>query len=389
MKKSKHDRKRLSSFVVLFLGIILVVLFFIIVVYYIPRNNRRGTFFHYDEILVSSNGRYIGVIDISNEKVSIVDHSGKEVSYVDIKEQYPNQIALGNSSYFLLYRWESENGAGKIVQYDYQSNKIKECKVSNIATISCRNQYLFIGDWRYEEEEDDKYENCYFLPFYNGFYANRYIREEQFGNQLKKISVTQKEGSIVGGIKMYYHKEGFFSTEPIWDDYPGTSIGDFTKKDKVWNYQAETKQEMKNRDLLLKIIGNSGEGIQEQEPTYLVCEYQCGDDIYGVCNVLEQYIPAYPLESKDVIKSYCYNINREDNEIKIMAQKNSCIAIIATSNVYIYQKDNLIIRQNIKTGDQEIIYEFPNYFSLNVNVQGDYLLVSDKNNCIPIKWNAR
>ncbi len=164
-------------------------------------------------------------------------------------------------------------------------------------------------------------------------------------------------------------------------------IGDFIRKDKVWNYQAETKQEMKNRDLLLKIISNSGEGIQE--PTYLVCEYQCGNDIYGVCNVLEQYIPAYPLESKDVIKSYSYNISREDNEIKIMAQTNSCIAIIATSNVYIYQKDNLIIRQNIKTGDEEIIYEFQNYFSLNVNVQGDYLLVSDKNKRIPIKWNVR
>ncbi len=94
----------MSIFVALLLGITLVVLFFIIVVYYIPRNNWRGTFFHYDEMLMSSNGRYIGVIDISNEKVSIVDHSGKEVSHVDIKEQYPNQIALGNSSYYLLYR---------------------------------------------------------------------------------------------------------------------------------------------------------------------------------------------------------------------------------------------------------------------------------------------
>jgi hypothetical protein len=369
-------------FLTFILGMILVVLGFVKVVLSITESNQRGIFYRYDEKLISSNESYTGFIDTLNNKVSIVDYSGREVSCVDTEEQYPNQIVLGDSSYFLLYCWESDDGAGKIVQYDYQSNKIKEYTISDVSTIACRNHYLFVGNWRHEDED----EFYYFPSFYNGFYANRYIEEEQFGNQFKKLSVTREGGCIVGNVKMYYHKEGYFSTEPIWSDYRGTSIGNFTKEDKIRNYQADTKQEFKNRSLLLESIGDIGGGTQE--PTYLVCEYQSGNDIYGVCNVLKEYIPSYPLESKDVIKSYCYNITRGHNEIEIMSQTDSCVAIIATSNVYIYQKDNLIIRRNIKTGDEKNIYEFKKDFSADVYVQGENLLISDGNRYVFIKWDA-
>ena len=143
---------------------------------------------------------------------------------------------------------------------------------------------------------------------------------------------------------------------------------------------------MKNRDLLVKAISNISEDMNGE--TYLVREYQSGNTIYGVCNVLEKYIPTYPLESKDVMKSYCYNISRKDNEFKIITQTNSCIAIIATNDVYIYQKENLIIRQNIKTGDENIIYKFNNYFSSQIYVQGDYLLINDKDKYFFVKWNV-
>lgn len=381
MRKLNHTGKQLTVLFILLFGIILVVLFLAIVIYYIHGSKKRGLFFRYDEKLISSNESYIGVIDILKEKVSIVTYSGEEVSHVDIKEQYPAQIALGNTSYFLLYRWESEDGAGKIVQYDYQSNKIKECTVSDVSTIACRNQYLFIGDWSHEEE----IETSYFFPFYKGFYANRYIEEEHFGNTFETLSITQEGWCMVGDVKMYYHEKGYFSTEPVWGDYPGTSVGDFTEEDKVWRYQAETKQETKNRELLIKEIANLDKSVQGA--TYLVREYQSGSDIYGVCNVLQQYIPANPLESKDVIKSYCYNITRKDNKIKIMAETSSCIAIIATKDIYIYQKENLIIRQNIKTGDEKIIYKFKNYFSDTVYVQGDYLFINNKDKCFFMKWN--
>lgn len=380
MKKSKYYRNRLIIFSVLLLGVIFVF-GYLIIAFYIPWRNQEGFYFRYDEMILSSNDKYLGVIDTEKEKVIILDSFGKEISSVDIKEKYPHQIALGYSSYFLLYNWENDNGAGKIVQYDYQSNKLKECMVSNIATISCKNKYLFIGDWKHREEEM----YYYFTPYSNGFYANRYIREEQFGNQLKKLSADKEGCCIVDGIKMYYHESGYFSTEPVWEDYPGTSIGDFFAQDRSLNYLTETKQEMKNRDLLVRAIGNI-EGVQE--PTYWVCEYQSGNEVYGVCNVLEEYIPFHPVESSDVIKSYCYKITRGSNEIKIMAQKDSGIAVIATDFVYIYQKDNHFIRRNLKTGNEEVIYESQKQHSINVYVHGDYILVCDKDNRIPIKWNV-
>lgn len=378
MKKLKHKGKCLLIFSVLFLGITFVILFFIIF-YYAPGKQWKGTFFRYDEMLMSSNENYIGIIETESEKVSIVDYSGKEMSSVDLKGKHPSQIVLGKSSFFLLYRWEDENGAGKIVQYDFQSNKIKEYVVSNIATIAYKNDFLFIGDWKHEDED------CSLIPYCNGFYANRYIEEEEFGKQLKELSLIQRWGCNIGDIKMYYHEEGYFSTEPVWNDYPGTSTGNFTMEDEVWNFQANTKQEKQNRTLLVKMIGK----IEDvQEPVYQVYEYQSGNDIYGVCNVFKEYIPVHPIESKDVIKSYCYKINRESNKVKIMAQTNFCIAIIATNDVYIYQKENLIIRHNIKTGEEKIIHKFKNYFSANVYVQGDYLVVRDQDKYIFVKWNS-
>ena len=106
---------------------------------------------------------------------------------------------------------------------------------------------------------------------------------------------------------MYYHEEGFFSTEPSWLDYAGTSTGNFTLDDVKSNYQAETKQEKINRTLLVKEIGQCG----ISNTNYLIVEYQMGDKIYGVCNMLREYIPAYPIESKDVVMACCYKISKK------------------------------------------------------------------------------
>lgn len=288
MKISKHHLNSLIVFLVILTGI-LVSAGYCIITFYVPWRNQEGFYYRYDEMILSSNEDYLGVIDTEKERVFITDSFGREISGVDIKEECPSQIALGSNSYFLLYQWENENGAGKIVQYDYQSNKLKECMVSDIATIACRNKYLFIGEWKHEEEDAD----YYFLPFYKGFYANKYIDEEQFGDQLKNLSADQQGCCLIGDIKMYYHEEGYFSTEPVWEDYAGTSIGD------------------------------SGYIEGGQKPSCRVCEYQSGDEIYGVCNVLKKDIPTLPVESSDVLRSYCYKIVRESDKMEIMAQTDS------------------------------------------------------------------
>ena len=183
---------------------------------------------------------------------------------------------------------------------------------------------------------------------------------------------------------MYYHQDGYFSMNPTLDDYLETSIGTFTAEDKVSGYGAKTEQETKNRTLVLNKIGNMKE---IQKPIYEIYEYQSGTDIYGVCNIYEKRIPSRPVQPKNVIKSYCYKIRPKENEIKIMGQTNSCLGIIASNFYFIYQKENMIIRQNLKSGDEKVICELEKEQN-TYYIQGDYLLIVGNDKCIPVKWNV-
>ena len=361
--------------------ILFVIMLFIGLAYWIlisiPRERMKGCYFGYEQMPIMSNEKYTGKIDAKMEHILIEDHAGTKVTELDLLGNSPDQVVLGEKTFFLLYRWDDQKGTGKIVQYDYKSNKLKECRVPNVATIAWKDNYLFLGNW--DLKDDYRY---YFESYYKGFYANRYIEEEKFGKQPKKIIKNHDWGCKIGNTKMYYHEEGFFSTEPSWLDYAGTSMGNFTLDDVKSNYQAEIKQEKINRTLLVKEIGQCG----ISNPNYLIVEYQMGDKIYGVCNVLREYIPAYPIESKDVVMACCYKISKKNNKLKILKKQSSSIAIIAENDEFVYQTDNKIIRNNLKTGDTQTIFTFSKYFSANIDVQGDYLHIYEGDRSSYIKW---
>ena len=361
--------------------ILFVIMLFIGLAYWIlisiPRERMKGCYFGYEQMPIMSNEKYTGKIDAKMEHILIEDHAGTKVTELDLLGNSPDQVVLGEKTFFLLYRWDDQKGTGKIVQYDYNSNKLKECRVPNVATIAWKDNYLFLGNW--DLKDDYRY---YFESYYKGFYANRYIEEEKFGKQPKKIIKNHDWGCKIGNTKMYYHEEGFFSTEPSWLDYAGTSTGNFTLDDVKSNYQAEIKQEKINRTLLVKEIGQYG----ISNPNYLIVEYQMGDKIYGVCNVLREYIPAYPIESKDVVMACCYKISKKNNKLKILKKQSSSIAIIAENDEFVYQTDNRIIRNNLKTGDTQTIFTFSKYFSANIDVQGDYLHIYEEDRSSYIKW---
>ena len=361
--------------------ILFVIMLFIGLAYWIlisiPRERMKGCYFGYEQMPIMSNEKYTGKIDAKMEHILIEDHAGTKVTELDLLGNSPDQVVLGEKTFFLLYRWDDQKGTGKIVQYDYNSNKLKDCRVPNVATIAWKDNYLFLGNW--DLKDDYRY---YFESYYKGFYANRYIEEEKFGKQPKKIIKNHDWGCKIGNTKMYYHEEGFFSTEPSWLDYAGTSTGNFTLDDVKSNYQAEIKQEKINRTLLVKEIGQCG----ISNPNYLIVEYQMGDKIYGVCNVLREYIPAYPIESKDVVVACCYKISKKNNKLKILKKQSSSIAIIAENDEFVYQTDNKIIKNNLKTGDTQTIFTFSKYFSANIDVQGDYLHIYEEDRSSYIKW---
>ena len=377
----KGDKMRKKGKLIISCCILFVIMLFIGLAYwiliFIPRERMKGCYFGYEQMPIMSNEKYTGKIDAKMEHILIEDHVGTKVTELDLLGNSPDQVVLGEKTFFLLYRWDDQKGTGKIVQYDYKSNKLKECRVSNVATIAWKDNYLFLGNW--DLKDDYRY---YFESYYKGFYANRYIEEEKFGKQPKKIIKNHDWGCKIGNTRMYYHEEGFFSTEPSWLDYAGTSTGNFTLDDVKSNYQAEIKQEKINRTLLVKEIGQCG----ISNPNYLIVEYQMGDKIYGVCNVLREYIPAYPIESKDVVMACCYKISKKNNKLKILKKQSSSIAIIAENDEFVYQTDNRIIRNNLKTGDTQTIFTFSKYFSANIDVQGDYLHIYEGDRSSYIKW---
>lgn len=377
----KGDKVRKKGKLIISCCILFVIMLFIGLAYWIlisiPRERMKGCYFGYEQMPIMSNEKYTGKIDAKMEHILIEDHAGTKVTELDLLGNSPDQVVLGEKTFFLLYRWDDQKGTGKIVQYDYKSNKLKECRVSNVATIAWKDNCLFFGNW--DLKDDYRY---YFESYYKGFYANRYIEEEKFGKQPKKIIKNHDWGCKIGNTKMYYHEEGFFSTEPSWLDYAGTSTGNFTLDDVKSNYQAETKQEKINRTLLVKEIGQCG----ISNPNYLIVEYQMGDKIYGVCNVLREYIPAYPIESKDVVMACYYKISKKNNKLKILKKQSSSIAIIAENDEFVYQTDNRIIRNNLKTGDTQTIFTFSKYFSANIDVQGDYLHIYEGDRSSYIKW---
>lgn len=377
----KGDKMRKKGKLIISCCILFGIMLFIGLAYWIlisiPRERMKGCYFGYEQMPIMSNEKYTGKIDAKMEHILIEDHVGTKVTELDLLGNSPDQVVLGEKTFFLLYRWDDQKGTGKIVQYDYKSNKLKECRVSNVATIAWKDNYLFFGNW--DLKDDYRY---YFESYYKGFYANRYIEEEKFGKQPKKIIKNHDWGCKIGNTKMYYHEEGFFSTEPSWLDYAGTSTGNFTLDDVKSNYQAEIKQEKINRTLLVKEIGQCG----ISNPNYLIVEYQMGDKIYGVCNVLREYIPAYPIESKDVVMACCYKISKKNNKLKILKKQSSSIAIIAENDEFVYQTDNKIIKNNLKTGDTQTIFTFSKYFSANIDVQGDYLHIYEEDRSSYIKW---
>ena len=367
---------------ILFL-VVLVIILSVVYFFCVRWKRWEGTYIQYNTKLISSNEKYIGYLEglerESGTQVMIVDHSGKEVSRLILKDEYPSEIALGEYSYFLLYRWENEAYDARIAQYDYQSNKIKECIVPNIDTISYRDGYLFMGE---PEEEESPF--WVWLNQYNGFYAHRYVAENEFGAQPEKLKADKKGRCIVGNVEMYYHEQRYFFSEPLLNDYPGTSEDQFRLDDVEDDYWAKTKQELRNRKLLLQAISNED---VIRNSVLCICEYQSGEAIYGVCNIVDAYIPSLPLDSEDVIRSYYYKIDPVKDDITILAQTDSCIAIIASEEVVVYQKDDQIIRKEVNTGEEKVIHTIKNTRSAKVYVQGDCLLVEEMNKYrVPVEW---
>lgn len=77
MKKGNYHKR----FRVICISLLLFTIYiFVVWKVFIPTwESKNGIFIKYQEMLLSNNKNYIGMIDTDNKKVTIVNHAGKEI----------------------------------------------------------------------------------------------------------------------------------------------------------------------------------------------------------------------------------------------------------------------------------------------------------------------
>ena len=96
--------------IMLFIGLAYWILIFI------PRERMKGCYFGYEQMPIMSNEKYTGKIDAKMEHILIEDHAGTKVTELDLLGNSPDQVVLGEKTFFLLYRWDDLNNVKNITR---------------------------------------------------------------------------------------------------------------------------------------------------------------------------------------------------------------------------------------------------------------------------------
>ena len=111
--KMRKKGKLIISCCILF-GIMLFIGLAYWILIFIPRERMKGCYFGYEQMPIMSNEKYTGKIDAKMEHILIEDHAGTKVTELDLLGNSPDQVVLGEKTFFLLYRWDDQKGTGKL-----------------------------------------------------------------------------------------------------------------------------------------------------------------------------------------------------------------------------------------------------------------------------------
>lgn len=339
-------KKKLNVIIVIgrLLGGIFLVSFlaFLILLFFIARG-KGGMYISYNKLSsqIAYSDNYVAYWD--QRRIIIEKHDGTEISSFTPGKKgiAPNQIALGREGYYLL-EWDYlKTGSALITQLDYQSHIRKQIKRKNVATITCRNGVLFIGEWVAEAR---------ILPNYlDGFYANYFIEEKKFGEDFSSFNLEKESIVCVAGISLYRHSQGYFSTEPELDGYLGmvSDVVQIEKRTKLLE-KSESKREFMNLKMLFETLD------WKKGDTCKNMEYQKGSYIFGVCNFFDDVDEKENklVFSKDDYAVF-YRINCDNNTIDILSKKAGIGAILCTKDYILYYTDKAIIKEQLNTGKTE------------------------------------
>ena len=331
--------------------------------------------------MLAENDEYISYQE--RNRVIIKDRNGGQVVSFDPQEKeiWPDQMVLGKEHFYML-EWDDTTTEtfrdAIIVQFDYNANVKKRIKVQKASCIACKDGYLFLGKIEKTLETEPNY--------LKGFWAQYYIEEEKFGDKWNKIGNQSDKKTKIGNTFLYYHDDGYFSTEPDLNGYCGTVVEDFSVKDRE-NYliSIENKRAKENFQLLLKKV-NWGNADRCQWK-----EYQKGTNIYGICNLYNSNTELGKLPIDEVKQAVFYRIDCVDNTIKILKQCNDTCAVLCTEKYILYETENALIKYDVISGKSknilsiekpmdQMIY-FDDDFLEITNINPEYVLRLDETDC--------
>lgn len=97
--KMRKKGKLIISCCILF-GIMLFIGLAYWILIFIPRERMKGCYFGYEQMPIMSNEKYTGKIDAKMEHILIEDHAGTKVTELDLLGNSPDQVVLGEKTFF-------------------------------------------------------------------------------------------------------------------------------------------------------------------------------------------------------------------------------------------------------------------------------------------------
>lgn len=325
------------------------------------KSYKSGVYVFYSGVdYFSCNNRYKGELDYSDEPiVTIYDKETKKVKSFKRESMY-DHIVLGEE-YFFLFTSSDSGEKTKIVRYTYNGEMSKMLELEDVVDLSCKNGILFIGCGK--EKPDDTWRSNSYMK---GFWANYYIEEKNFGQEIKLLDTTKKRVEI-NDVTLYYHGDrGYFCTEPDIGDYEGRVYGEM--KSLQGTYQGALVYEH------IDILKEKFHFTEEAKVT--LYEYQDGYYIYGCCNLMNELINPLPMTDRDVNKSWCFRINGQTKELEVLEEREKALAMYCTEESTVYYKDKFLYCENRKTGKRKKITE-KRRNRMSIRFDNGYVLCDD------------
>ena len=356
--------KKRSKYILFIIFVSLCVVGFLCGIVLVVRKIRvEGLHVYYEDIRsFSSNNRYEGKLNYSDEPIVIIYDKKTQRSKSFKRESIYNSIVLGRD-YFFLYSEPIGGEKTKIARYTYDGKEDKVLELDDEAEVSCRNGILFIGCWR------DRLEDIWWADFYmKGFCTNYYIEEKNFGEEFKWLDTTKKTVEV-NGVTLYYHNRGYFCTEPDIGDYKGTVS--FAGDIYLFNSSSLSPLTYEHVNMLKERFHFT------EDSKIALYEYQDGYDIYGCCNLMDELINPLPIKDYNVNKSWCYRINGKTKELEVLEEREKALILYCTEEDTIYCKDKVVYCENRRTAKRKKIIK--NRLGMSLTFDHGYLLCEEYN----------